>query len=90
MRYHIVKKGDSVDKIINMYGITYQNYINLNGNNLTRILEVGEKIKIGDIRSKKNESVSKINSLYKNQDDLDLHYQKYICPHCKNVIIIPK
>lgn len=90
MRYHIVKQGDSVDKIINMYGITYQNYINLNGNELSRILKVGEKIKIGDLRRKNNDSISKINSLYKNNENLDLNYQKYICPHCKNVIIIPK
>ena len=89
MRYHIVKIGDSVDKIINMYGITYQNYINLNGNDLLRNLEVGEKIKIGELR-KSNEAINKINNIYKNNEDIDLKYQKYICPHCKNIIIIPK
>jgi hypothetical protein len=90
MRYHIVKLGDNVDKIINMYGITYQNYINLNGNDLKRNLDVGEKIKIGDIRRKKIDSITKINDIYIDNQDLDFDYQKYICPHCKNVIIIPK
>ncbi len=90
MRYHIVKLGDNVDKIINMYGITYQNYINLNGNDLKRNLDVGEKIKIGEIRRKKIDSVTKINDIYKENHDIDLSYQKYICPHCKNIIIIPK
>lgn len=90
MRYHIVKQGDNVDKIINMYGITYQNYINLNGSDLKRNLEIGEKIKIGEIRRKKIDPITKINEIYKENNNLDFNYQKFICPHCKNVIIIPK
>ena len=90
MRYHIVKVGDSVDKIINMYGITYQNYINLNGDDLKRKLDIGEKIKIGDIRRKNIDYISKINEIYLTNIDEELNYQKYICPHCKNVIIIQK
>ena len=90
MRYHIVKQGDNVDSIINKYGITYQNYINLNGNDLKRNLEIGEKIKIGEIRRKKSDSINKINEIYKKEIELENSYQKYICPHCKNNIIIPK
>ena len=75
MRYHIVKLGDNVDKIINMYGITYQNYINLNGNDLKRNLDVGEKIKIGDIRRKKIDSITKINDIYIDNDIIEKDFE---------------
>lgn len=90
MRYHIVKPEDTIDAILNKYGITYQQYINLNGDKITKRLLVGEKIKIGDIRVSKDTLDYNINNLYERNIYNDSNEQKYICPHCKNIIIIPK
>lgn len=89
MRYYIIKQGDSIDKILNKFGITYQNFISLNDSNIKELIKVGNKIKIGNIRidSSLKENINKIYQDSKRENDDEF---KYICPYCKNIIIIPK
>jgi len=89
MKYYIVKKGDTIDKILNNFGITYQNFISLNNGSIKDLIKEGNKIKIGDYRIdfsiKEN-----INKIYQNNKNINEDEVQYICPYCKNIIIIPK
>ena len=89
MRYYIIKKDDSLDKILNKFGITYQYFISLNNGNIKDIFKVGNKIKIGELRTDLNYK-SNINRIYQETTkDSEIETQ-YICPFCKNIIIINK
>lgn len=89
MKYYIVKKGDTIDKILKNYGLTYQYFISLNEGNVKDLFKEGNKIKIGNIRNDGNYKTN-INKIYqeeKNEKDID---EQYICPYCKNIIVITK
>ena len=49
---------------------------------------VGEKIRVGDKRETLIENINKIYLDKSNKEDFD--EEMYICPHCKNIIIIPR
>ena len=89
MKYYIVKKGDTIDSILNKYGITYQNFISLNNGNFKDLIKEGNKIIIENNvynRTYKDD----INRIYQNKNNEKDEDIKYICPHCKNIILIPK
>ena len=89
MRYYIIKKDDTLDKILNNFGLTYQNFISMNSGNLTDIIKVGNKIKIGELRQSLNYKTN-INKIYQ-ETNIDNNIEtEYICPYCKNIIIINK
>ena len=89
LQYYIVKKDDTLDKILNKFGLTYQKFISLNGSNIREQIKEGNKIIIESVILNRtyNEDIAKIYEEYK--EDLN-EEMKYICPHCKNIIIIPK
>ena len=86
MKFHIVQVGESKEKIAKLYNVDVENIFKLNPTISNRELIVGEKIKIGD-----NENIANdISEIYlANQKEI-IEEEKYICPHCKNIIIIPK
>lgn len=89
MRYYIIKKDDTLDKILNNFGLTYQNFISMNSGNLNDIIKVGNKIKIGELRQSLNFKTN-INKIYQ-ETSIDNNIEtEYICPYCKNIIIINK
>lgn len=89
MRYYIIKKDDTLDKILNNFGLTYQNFISMNSGNLNDIIKVGNKIKIGELRQSLNYKTN-INKIYQ-ETNIDNNIEtEYICPYCKNIIIINK
>lgn len=89
MRYYIIKKDDTLDKILNNFGLTYQNFISMNSGNLNDIIKVGNKIKIGELRQSLNFKTN-INKIYQ-ETNIDNNIEtEYICPYCKNIIIINK
>lgn len=86
MKFHIVQVGESKEKIAKLYNVDLDDIYKLNPTINNRELIVGEKIKIGD----SNKIVDDISEIYiANQKEL-VEEEKYICPHCKNIIIIPK
>ncbi len=89
MKYYVIKKDDTIDKILNKYCLTYQKFISLNGSNLKEIIKVGNKIKLGNDafdRSYKDN----INKIYQENNEEIYLENKYICPYCKNILIIPE
>ena len=89
MQYYIVKKDDTLDKILNKFGLTYQKFISLNNSNINDLIRVGNKILVNNNylnRTYKDD----INKIYLENKINNEEEIKYICPHCKNIIIIPK
>ena len=86
MKFHIVQVGESKEKIAKLYNLEVEDISKLNPTINNRELIVGEKIKIDD----SNSIVDDISDIYiANQKEI-VEEEKYICPHCKNIIIIPK
>lgn len=85
MRFHIVQVGEDKEKIAKMYNVEIDDIYKLNPTINNRELIVGEKIRIGD-----NNIVSDISDIYINNQKEIIEEEKFICPHCKNIIIIPK
>ena len=86
MKFHIVQVGENKEKIAKLYNIDIEDITKLNPTINNRELIVGEKIKIGNDTS----IVDDISEIYiANQKEV-VEEDKYICPHCKNIILIPK
>jgi LysM repeat protein len=86
MKFHIVQVGENKEKIARLYNVDVDDISKLNPTINNRELIVGEKIKIGD----GSNIVDDISEIYiKNQKEV-IEEDKYICPHCKNIILIPK
>ena len=86
MKFHIVQVGDNKEKIAKLYNLEVEDISKLNPTINNRELIIGEKIKIGD----NNSMVEDISEIYiASQKDV-IEEEKYICPHCKNIILIPK
>ena len=62
MQYYILKKDDNLDKVLNMYGLTYQKFISLNGSNFKDIFKEGNKILINKLNNTRtyNDDIVKI------------------------------
>ena len=83
MKVHIYNKYDTLDKIINQYAITLNELKKANENLDLFNLKEGDKIIINHSKT----------SFYEHNEEIPLsndEYQRYICPHCKNIILIPK
>ena len=86
MKFHIVQVGENKEKIAKLYNVDIEDICKLNPTINNRELIIGEKIKIGN----DNSVVEDISEIYiANQKEI-VEEDKYICPHCKNIIIIPK
>ena len=48
MQYYIVKKDDTLDKILNKFGLTYQKFISLNSSNINELIRTGNKILVNN------------------------------------------
>lgn len=83
MKFHIIGPYDSLDKIVNEYAINIEDLKSANPNIDLFSLKTGDKL----IIKKANVTFKEIEENIKIESD---EYQKYICPHCKNVILIPK
>lgn len=86
MRFHIVQVGEDKEKIAKLYNVGVDDISKLNPTINNRELIVGEKIRIGD----SNNIVDDISEIYINNQKEIVEEEKYICPHCKNILIIPK
>ena len=88
MKYHIVQVGEDISKICNLYNMEKETLEKLNPTINSRSLIVGEKLRIIEKEDKK--IVEDISSIYTNKQEEEIEDEKYICPHCKNIILIPK
>ena len=88
MKFHIVKYGEDKEKIAKLYNLEFEDITRLNPTINNRELIVGEKIKIGDNKESLIENITKNYS--ESSKDESINEEMYICPHCKNIILIPK
>jgi len=88
MKFHIVQVGEDISKICKLYDIDKEVLEKLNPTINCRTLRAGEKLRILVKEDKK--IVDDISSIYTNDTSEDNGDEKYICPHCKNIILIPK
>ena len=88
MKFHIVQVGEDVNKICTIYNIDKGTLEKLNPTINSRSLIVGEKLRV--IEKEEKKIVEDISSIYTNKVEEDIQDEKYICPHCKNIILIPK
>lgn len=88
MKFHIVQIGEDIDKICDMYSIDRDILEKLNPTINSRSLIVGEKLRILSNEDKK--MVEDISSIYTSDNSEEIQDEKYICPHCKNIILIPR
>ncbi len=85
MKFHIVQVGESKEKIAKLYNIEVEEITKLNPTINNRELIIGEKIRIGS----NDKTVDDISEIYVANQKEYIEEEKYICPHCKNIIIIP-
>jgi murein DD-endopeptidase MepM/ murein hydrolase activator NlpD len=88
MKFHIVQIGEDIDKICSLYNINKDILEKLNPTINSRNLIVGERLRVIEKEDKK--IIEDITSIYTNNNEEDIDDEKYICPHCKNIILIPK
>ncbi len=88
MKFHIVQVGEDINKICDIYNIDKETLEKLNPTINSRNLIVGEKLRV--IKKEDEKIVEDISSIYANKEKDDIQDEKYICPHCKNIILIPK
>jgi len=91
MKIHILQAGETVEKILKKYNMSEKDFSTLNPDARYRQYEVGDKIRVKEINNTQ-QIIDDISTLYQNKkvSISDLEDQKYICPHCKNIILIPK
>lgn len=83
MKVHIFTKYDTIDKIINNYAISLDDLKKANPSLDLFNLKIGEKIYIKHFDDTFKQIDNEINLSSE-------EFQKYICPHCKNIILIPR
>ena len=88
MKFHIVQVGEDINKICQLYGIERDILEKLNPTINSRSLVVGEKLRI--VLKEDKKIVDDISSIYTKDEKDEMDDEKYICPHCKNIILIPK
>ena len=84
MKYHIIKENDSLESLADKYGVSVDDLVEINFN---EVFGLGKKIKIPEKRDK---NITKnIDSIYQGDKASVKGDEKYICPFCKNIILIP-
>jgi len=86
MKFHIVKLGEDKEKIAKLYNMDLEDIYKMNPTINNRELIVGEKIKV----SESSTIIENISKIYLDSSSSEDKEEMYICPHCKNIIIIPR
>lgn len=86
MKCHIILENETMDSILLKYKISYSDLVKENIGFKLVNLKKGNKLIIPETRKNTNITETTINTI---MDGEDSSYQ-YVCPHCKNVIIVPK
>ena len=89
MKFHIVQAGETIDFIKNKYKMDDKEFSILNPDCKFRKYNIGDSVRV-----KENDNATKIvediENIYETKGNVvTKEEKKYICPHCKNIIIIP-
>ena len=84
MKYHIVKEDDNLESLASRYGVSVEDLVEINYN---EVFGLGKKIKIPEKRDK--DITKNLEQIYQKEKTTTQGDEKYICPFCKNIILIP-
>lgn len=88
MKFHIMQAGESIDSIKKKYKMNDEEFSFLNPDYRYKKYEVGDSIRVKEVDNA-SKIVDNINTIYSSKKNEIKEERKYICPHCKNIIIIP-
>ena len=90
MKFHIVQAGETLDLIKKKYNMNDKEFSILNPDSGFKQYTTGDRVRVKDVDST-NKIVKDIENIYSSKgNDKEKIEKKYICPHCKNIIIIPE
>ena len=90
MKFHIVQAGETLETIKKKYNMNDSEFSLLNPDSSFKQYSIGDMVRVKDI-DKTSKIVDDIESLYSSKGkSKTFEGKKYICPHCKNIIIIPE
>lgn len=90
MKFHIVKENETIDTIKTIYKMDDSEFLNINRLSSKNKLEVGQKVRVIDHNKYVTDTINSINEVINKDEEVQTEVKKYVCPHCKNIIIIPK
>ena len=89
MKFHIVQAGESLEMIKKKYHMDDKEFSLLNPDCNFKKYNIGDRVRVKDVEVSK--IVENIESIYSSKIEKKVNIEKkYICPHCKNIIIIPE
>ena len=90
MKFHIVQAGEDVEFIKKKYKMNDEEFSFLNPECRYKKYNIGDRVRVKEVDASK--IVEDINTIYSSKDNIikGKEEKKYICPHCKNIIIIPE
>lgn len=90
MKFHIVQAGETLDFIKNKYNMDDKEFSLLNPDSKFKQYSTGDRVRVKD-NDNTDKIVKDIEKLYSSKGEkIEKVEKKYICPHCKNIIIIPE
>jgi hypothetical protein len=88
VKFHIVQAGETLDFIKKKYNMDDKEFSLLNPDSGFKQYSIGDRVRVKD--SSANKIVKDIENIYSSKGiSKENREKKYICPHCKNIIIIP-
>ena len=89
MKFHIVQAGETLDFIKKKYKMNDKEFSILNPDCTFKKYNVGDSVRVKEVDNA-SKIVESIENIYENKgESKEKEEKKYICPHCKNIIIIP-
>ena len=89
MKFHIVQAGETLDFIKKKYKMNDKEFSILNPDSAFKKYGVGDSVRVKE-SDNASKIVENIETIYESKGEIKgKEDKKYICPHCKNIIIIP-
>lgn len=89
MKFHIVQAGETIDVIKKKYKMDDKEFSVLNPDCMFKKYSIGDSVRVKD-SDNTTKIVENIETIYESKGTIDhKEEKKYICPHCKNIIVIP-
>lgn len=89
MKFHIVQAGETIASIKEKYKMNDKEFSLLNPDSGVKQYSIGDRVRVKDVDDT-TKIVKNIENIYSSKvETKEKREKKYICPHCKNIIIIP-
>jgi len=89
VKFHILQAGETIDFIKKKYKMDDKEFSILNPDCMLKKYSIGDSVRVKD-SDNATKIVENIENIYETKGNNSMKEEKkYICPHCKNIIIIP-